>query len=138
MAPPAASGKWWPQRKPPTRKATAVEMDTARREVVENTKVALPYHDVTLAVVCQEGCYPDKKGHINQDCFVYEKAFEGDEQQLLIGVFDGHGGVGEGVAQIASTIFPKKLEALRKDAKYKSHGARSAEVPMDAIVVGPG
>mmetsp|Transcript_9919 Transcript_9919/g.24455 ORF Transcript_9919/g.24455 Transcript_9919/m.24455 type:complete len:476 (-) Transcript_9919:296-1723(-) len=135
--PPPKDGKWWPQRSAPTRKCTAVEMDTARREEVHNRDVKLPFHDVQLGVVCQEGCYPDKKGHVNQDCFVFEPSFGGDDTQLLLGVFDGHGGGGEACAQIASTIFPKKLEALRKDRvrnKLEVHGDRSAAVPTDPAV----
>lgn len=123
--------KWWPTRPLPTRRVVTVIMDKDRREVVYNKDVSLPYHDVQLAVVCQEGCYPDKKAHVNQDCFLLETEFEGDVKQLLLGVFDGHGGSGEHCAQIASSIFPKKLEACRRDKRLELHGDREANVPTD-------
>lgn len=107
-------------------------LDMDRREVVHNKDVSMPYHDVQIAVVCQEGCYPDKKAHVNQDCYVLETEFEGDKAQLLLGVFDGHGGSGEHCAQIASSIFPKKLEVCRKDKTLEAHGGREAPVPSDA------
>ena len=104
-------------------------MDLERREVVSNTTVHLPFHDVELAVVCQEGCYPDKASHVNQDCFLVQPNFGDDPSQLLLGVFDGHGGNGEHCAQIASSIFPQKLAALRADQSFASHGDRDAVVP---------
>lgn len=128
---PAKDGKWWPTRPPPKKQSVVVKLDPERREVVHNKKVKLPYHDFHIAVVCQEGCYPDKKGHINQDCFVLETQFEGDDAQLLMGVFDGHGGHGEHCAQIASSIFPKKLEASRLDKTLEKHGGRGDAVPID-------
>lgn len=108
-----------------------MELDPARREVVHNKDVSMPHHSVQLAVVCQEGCYPDKKGHVNQDCYLLQTAFEGDDAQLLMGVFDGHGSSGEHCAQIAAAIFPKKLEAMRQDTSLESHGDRNESVPAD-------
>ena len=115
----------------PTKRAVTVTMDMERRESVHNKDVSLPHHDVQLAVVCQEGCYPDKKAHVNQDCYLLETEFEGDDKQLLLGVFDGHGSSGEHCAQIASSIFPKKLEACRRDKRLELHGDRDAVVPSD-------
>ena len=53
----------------------------------------------------------------------------GRPSQLLLGVFDGHGGNGEHCAQIAASIFPKKLAARRADRSFASHGDRDAVVP---------
>ena len=55
-------------------------MNTTRRETVGPVKVNLGFHEATVAVVCQEGCYPDKKAHVNQDCFACKPLFheEGD------------------------------------------------------------
>ena len=125
----AVKDRWWPTRTPPTSNPTDVVMDLERREVVSNTTVHLPFHDVELAVVCQEGCYPDKASHVNQDCFLVQPNFGDDPSQLLLGVFDGHGGNGEHCAQIASSIFPQKLAALRADQSFASHGDRDAVVP---------
>ena len=107
-------------------------MNTKRRETVGPVKVKLGFHDATIAVVCQEGCYPDKKAHVNQDCFACKPLFheEGDAaKQMLIGVFDGHGPNGEHCASIAAHAFPDVLRRLRNDKSFASHGARDAKVP---------
>ena len=107
-------------------------MNTKRRETVGPVKVKLGFHDATVAVVCQEGCYPDKKAHVNQDRFACKPVFheEGDAtKQMLIGVFDGHGPNGEHCASIASVAFPDVLRRLRNDSSFASHGARDAKVP---------
>ena len=132
----AASGeRWWPTRPAPKDTPTEVTMDAKRRETVGPTKVALAFHDATLAVVCQEGCYPDKKVHVNQDCFVVDSKFvqgdanQGQPHEMLLGVFDGHGPNGEHCASIAANSFPQILRDLRSDDKLRSHGARDAKVP---------
>ena len=91
----AVKERWWPTRAPPTSRSTDVVMDLERREVVSNSTVRLPFHDVELAVVCQEGCYPEKASHVNQDCFLVQPNFGDDPSQLLLGVFYCHGGNGE-------------------------------------------
>ena len=81
-----------------------------RRETVGPVKVNLGFHEASVAVVCQEGCYPDKKAHVNQDCFACKPLFheEGDAaKQMLIGVFDGHGPNGEHCASIAAHARPQ-------------------------------
>ena len=97
--------QWWPTREPPTRQPDEVDMDTTRRETRRNVNLRLPFHDAQCAVVCQEGCYPDKKAHVNQDTFILETGFAGEREHVLIGVFDGHGGAGEHAAQIAAAVF---------------------------------
>jgi hypothetical protein len=129
-------GRWWPTRPPPKLTPATVVMDKQRREQVGPTKVSLEFHDASFAVVCQEGCYPDKKAHVNQDCFLVDAKFAqvGDDtttkpHEMLIGVFDGHGPNGEHCASIASACFPGVLRELRLDEKMHSHGARDAKVP---------
>jgi len=107
-------------------------MDTTRRETRRNVNLRLPFHDAQCAVVCQEGCYPDKKAHVNQDTFILETGFAGEREHVLIGVFDGHGAAGEHAAQIAAATFPRELERHRRDPQLESHGDRSAPVPLDA------
>ena len=124
--------QWWPTRDPPSYQPDEVEMDKARRETRGNTNLRLPYHDLQCAVVCQEGCYPDKKAHVNQDTYILETQFGGEREHVLIGVFDGHGGAGEHAAQIAAATFPRELEKHRKDPSLESHGDRHAPVPTDA------
>ena len=105
-------------------------MNTTRRETGGPVKVNLEFHEATIAVVCQEGCYPDKKAHVNQDCFACKPLFheEGDAaKQMLIGVFDGHGPNGEHCASIAAHAFPDVLRRLRSDSSFASHGARDEE-----------
>ena len=115
-------GRWWPTRPPPKLTPATVVMDKQRREQVGPTKVSLEFHDASFAVVCQEGCYPDKKAHVNQDCFLVDAKFAqvGDDtttkpHEMLIGVFDGHGPNGEHCASIASACFPGVLRELRLD-----------------------
>jgi serine/threonine protein phosphatase PrpC len=48
---------------------------------------------------------------------------------------DGHGGSGEHCAQIASSIFPKKLEACRRDKRLELHGDRAMAVPMVGLAL---
>ena len=111
-------------------------MDPKRRQTFGPVSVELAFHDTTVAVVCQEGCYPDKKAHINQDCFACEPRFANRSEsnpnaqpQMLLGVFDGHGPNGEHCASIAANAFPALLRKLRSDATLASHGARDAKIP---------
>ena len=124
--------QWWPTREPPTRQPDEVDMDTTRRETRRNVNLRLPFHDAQCAVVCQEGCYPDKKAHVNQDTFILETKFAGEREHVLIGVFDGHGGAGEHAAQITAATFPRELDRHRRDPELESHGDRTAPVPLDA------
>ena len=125
--------QWWPTRDPPSYQPDEVEMDKSRRETRGNTNLRLPYHDLQCAVVCQEGCYPDKKAHVNQDTYILETRFGGEREHVLIGVFDGHGGAGEHAAQIAAATFPRELEKHRKDPSLESHGDRHAPVGTVAL-----
>lgn len=94
-----------------------VSMDESKRDVVRTTKALIGSLTIKYSVVCQEGCYPDKKKHANQDAFC-ASAMHGGES-LLLGVFDGHGQEGESCAQIASNIFPQILTQLSREKADK-------------------
>ena len=148
-APPSAraralASKTWRRRDAP-RCATpeAFVMDVSRREVERERACVVGERVVRVSVVCQEGCYPHKEYHVNQDCYVVAERRElayadrgggvhacgetshgrGVCGELLLGVFDGHGKRGEDCAQIASGYFTgtligetSEMEAL--DASY--------------------
>ena len=114
--------RWWPTREPPGEKPTTLFMDRTRREIVPIATADLAHHRVVAAAVCQEGCYPDKsRAHVNQDTFVLDVAFEGDANQCLLGVFDGHSVHGEDAAQIAAATLPRTLKELRADDAFVNH-----------------
>ena len=104
-----------------------VSMDESKRDVVRTTKALIGSLAIKYSVVCQEGCYPDKKKHANQDAFC-ASAMHGGES-LLLGVFDGHGQEGESCAQIASNIFPQILTQLRRE----SEKAEKAKMEMTTM-----
>ena len=105
-------------------------MDTTRRETRRNVNLRLPFHDAQCAVVCQEGCYPDKKAHVNQDTFILETGFAGEREHVLIGVFDGHGGA-RGNTPRRSPPPPSRRARKAPTRSRASRRARSA-VPLDA------
>ena len=104
-----------------------VSMDESKRDVVRTTKALIGSLAIKYSVVCQEGCYPDKKKHANQDAFC-ASAMHGGEK-LLLGVFDGHGQEGESCAQIASNIFPQILTQLSRE----SEKAEKAKMEMTTM-----
>ena len=104
-----------------------VSMDESKRDVVRTTKALIGSLTIKYSVVCQEGCYPDKKKHANQDAFC-ASAMHGGES-LLLGVFDGHGQEGESCAQIASNIFPQILTQLSRE----SEKAEKAKMEMTTM-----
>ena len=104
-----------------------VSMDESKRDVVRTTKALIGSLARKYSGVCQEGCYPDKKKHANQDAFC-ASAMHGGES-LLLGVFDGHGQEGESCAQIASNIFPQILTQLSRE----SEKAEKAKMEMTTM-----
>jgi serine/threonine protein phosphatase PrpC len=58
--------------------------------------VTLPRSGYTIryAYVSQRGYYPDSPDKPNQDSFCVHTSFNGDPEQHLFGVFDGHGDCG--------------------------------------------
>eukprot|EP00878_Enallax_costatus_P011720 GHUV01012235.1.p2 GENE.GHUV01012235.1~~GHUV01012235.1.p2 ORF type:complete len:150 (+),score=9.45 GHUV01012235.1:418-867(+) len=65
--------------------------------------VHLPRSGYTIryAYVSQRGYYPDSPDKQNQDSFCVHTAFNGDPEQHLFGVFDGHGDCGTQSSQFA-------------------------------------
>lgn len=65
--------------------------------------VYLPRSGYTIryAYVSQRGYYPDSPDKQNQDSFCVHTAFNGDSEQHLFGVFDGHGDCGTQASQFA-------------------------------------
>lgn len=65
--------------------------------------VHLPRSGYTIryAYVNQRGYYPDSPDKQNQDSFCVHTAFNGDPEQHLFGVFDGHGDSGTQCSQFA-------------------------------------
>jgi hypothetical protein len=65
--------------------------------------VTLPRSGYTIryAYVSQRGYYPDSPDKANQDSFCVHTSFNGDPEQHLFGVFDGHGDCGTQSSQFA-------------------------------------
>jgi serine/threonine protein phosphatase PrpC len=65
--------------------------------------VTLPRSGYTIryAYVSQRGYYPDSPDKPNQDSFCVHTSFNGDAEQHLFGVFDGHGDCGTQSSQFA-------------------------------------
>jgi serine/threonine protein phosphatase PrpC len=63
----------------------------------------LPHSGYTVryAYVSQRGFYPDAPDKANQDAFCVQTCFASDAEQLLFGVFDGHGEHGHTCSQFA-------------------------------------
>jgi serine/threonine protein phosphatase PrpC len=133
------SARWWPTREPPEEKPTELFMDRTRREIMPIATADLAHHRVVAAAVCQEGCYPGKtRAHVNQDTFVLNVAFEGDANQCLLGVFDGHSVHGEDAAQIAAATLPRTLKELRADDAFENHlGDHMRASPLDGDDAAP-
>eukprot|EP00879_Flechtneria_rotunda_P007816 GHRR01008191.1.p1 GENE.GHRR01008191.1~~GHRR01008191.1.p1 ORF type:complete len:736 (+),score=253.14 GHRR01008191.1:238-2445(+) len=73
--------------------------------------VHLPRSGYTIryAFVSQRGYYPDSPDKQNQDSFCVHTSFNGDPEQLLFGVFDGHGEAGTQCSQFARDKVPLNL-----------------------------
>ena len=135
--------KTWNRRDlPRNAKPRAFVMDCERREVVRERVRWVGPNVVRYAAICQEGCYPNKDNHVNQDCYVVaereEMTYVSEERdrneissygngvcgELLLGVFDGHGKRGEDCAQIAcghftATLVEETNENEGLDVSYK-------------------
>ena len=148
----AATG-WRPRAKPPRARPLKFEMDTTRREVAsERTHALGARFAARVAWCCQEGCYPHKDHHVNQDAcatweareMAHEEAVidaEGNDAverretgRVLVGVFDGHGKHGEECAQIARATFAETLaRETRGGAALRDGYARTFEA-VNAVV----
>jgi len=106
------------------------EMDLSARTEQLTKDVRVENFVMRYAYVCQQGFYPDKPGYICQDqCTVIEE-FEGNKNQIFMGVFDGHGkiGCGDVAAQKTKDYLPRKILQLRASGKYQKFGP-----PEDAL-----
>ncbi|KAF8060315.1 protein phosphatase 2C [Scenedesmus sp. PABB004] len=86
----------------------------ARLVTSEGTQcVTLPRSGYTIryAYVSQRGYYPDSPDKPNQDSFCVHTSFNGDPEQHLFGVFDGHGDAGTLSSQFARDKVPLNLLA---------------------------
>jgi len=66
--------------------------------------------------VCQEGYYPDKPAHINQDAMATHAEFCGRPGELFMGVFDGHGPYGDVASTLAKELVPMHMERLHSES----------------------
>ena len=58
-------------------------------------------YSITYAYVSQRGYYPQEMNKANQDAYCVHTCFNNNQEQLLFGVFDGHGDYGTETAQFA-------------------------------------
>ena len=122
---------------PPRARPVRFEMDLTRREV-ESERLGGAVADkvvARVAGVCQEGCYPNKDNHVNQDAMLTLGREElGSEGELLLGVFDGHGKYGEDCASIAREAFAETLarETARENGLSPGY-ARTFETVNDVV-----
>ena len=121
---------------PPRARPVRFEMDLTRREVESERRARVGDKVVArVAGVCQEGCYPNKDNHVNQDAMLTLGREElGSEGELLLGVFDGHGKYGEDCASIAREAFAETLarETARENGLSPGY-ARTFETVNDVV-----
>ena len=65
-------------------------MDLGRRTTFEDQDFDLGVVKARIGYVCQEGYYPGQE-HVNQDACCVVPNFEGNGDEIFLGVFDGHG-----------------------------------------------
>ena len=63
-----------------------------------------------FAYLTQRGYYPDALNKANQDAYRIVRQFNGVADQLLFGVFDGHGGDGDKVSGFVRDQFERELK----------------------------
>ena len=88
---------------------------------------------VTLryAYLSQRGYYPEDLYKANQDAFKVVPAFNGDPNQILFGVFDGHGVDGDSCSYFVRDNIEETLKALL--AKYPTDFERAYKETFVAI-----
>ena len=140
---------WTPREPPPRTRARRFSMDVTRREVSRAREVKVGDRwGVRVAVVCQEGWYPRKEDHVNQDAWVVvageglthreesidefgsDAVSERSCGELLLGVFDGHGKHGEACATIAGGAF---AEFLKRETRGISTGTGGYERTFERV-----
>ena len=102
---------WRRRPMPPRARPMRFEMDLTRREVESEGRARVGDKVLArVAGVCQEGCYPNKDNHVNQDAMLTLGRDDlGGDGELLLGVFDGHGKHGEDCSSIAREAFAETL-----------------------------
>ena len=65
-------------------------MDLGRRTTFGDADFDLGVVKARIGYVCQEGYYPGQE-HVNQDACCVVPNFEGRDDEIFLGVFDGHG-----------------------------------------------
>ena len=127
---------WRRRSMPPRARPMRFEMDLTRREVESERRARVGDKVVArVAGVCQEGCYPNKDNHVNQDAMLTLGREElGSEGELLLGVFDGHGKYGEDCASIAREAFAETLarETARENGLSPGY-ARTFETVNEVV-----
>lgn len=72
------------------------------------------------AAVSQRGYYPEDLYKANQDTFIVTHNFDGIEGDLLLGVFDGHGGDGDLCSRFTRKHLPDQLSFALKATTHKT------------------
>ena len=98
----------------------------AERFPLGKTGVTLRY-----AYLSQRGYYPEDLYKANQDAFKVVPAFNGDPNQILFGVFDGHGVDGDSCSYFVRDNIEETLKALL--AKYPTDFERAYKETFVAI-----
>ena len=85
-------------------------------EVTEVMKVEGPEnsYELSYAYLSQRGYYPNALGKPNQDAFSVDRDYNGERGLGLWGVYDGHGGSGDLVANFAREEIPRNLVSEMK------------------------
>lgn len=103
--------------------------DLKKRETAANATFELGRGGrATYGGVCQCGWYPDEV-HENQDAMCLVPALGGYNEQLFLGVFDGHGKGGEKVAYAAKDAVPKYVAEFREKGTLPTFGPAGAPMP---------
>ena len=71
------------------------------------------------AAISQRGYYPEDLYKANQDRFIVVKGLNGKPNEMLLGVFDGHGVEGDGASEFVKSHIEKELILQMNKDKYK-------------------
>lgn len=92
--------------------SSAAENSKPRKVQAEET-LKRPFSSVATGT--QQGYIEFNPGKVNQDRFVRITDFNGDVEQALFGVFDGHGIYGHRVAAFVADVLPKQIRRHLQD-----------------------
>jgi hypothetical protein len=88
-------------------------------DVAEEFKLGKTGFTLRYAAVSQRGYYPEDLYKANQDRFVVCPNFNKKEDQILLGVFDGHGVEGDGASEFCKRNIEKELTTQMTKDKFK-------------------